>query len=246
MLVSTMSVPVVAADNAACRDHPGQWNRWSGQILDGPKHGAAAVLEAQNLQMCFGEVWGLEISGSFAWVNIEGPRSNDIVQIGIGKCRYPGVADCTWEMMIYRGWGRTRISPGCEDFQSVPPQAFKVANWDGAAHNFKVYHQNNWWRLFKDAQEVLAIQERDICWTPRDAAWFGESLDIGDAIGGSRNDKYRITDMNYANAENGGFFWTNYDASRPCNLGPGNPQPNGPPFFCDVTSTRNMSIWTDR
>jgi hypothetical protein len=94
--------------------------------------------------------------------------------------------------------------------------------------------------MFVDQSEKLAVHEDEICWNPNQSVWFGESLDVGDQIGGTVGSKLRIGSMNYANAENGGFTWTNFDASNPCNYG------NGAPYFCDITGTRTIYVWTDR
>ena len=121
-----------------------------------------------------------------------------------------------------------------------------MAAYDGAVWNYKVYHLNNSWRMYRGNTMIASVGESSVCWTPRAAQWFGESHDFGDAIGGTVGNKYYIRDTNYANAENGGFFWTSFNPAAACNIGPGAPNPNGPPYFCDITSATRLVIWTDR
>lgn len=183
----------------------------------------------------------VEISGSFAFSNVERQGTdNSIVQIGIGRCRKPGVNACDSTMRNYWAWGRDRSAPGCSTFVSRGPEPELVSNWNGAAANYKVYHKTNRWRFYSGATEVKSIPEASICWTPTDASWFGESWDVGDAIGGTAANKFRISSTNYANAENGGFFWTAFDAVPDCNISVGGP------YLCDIVNGTTIDIWTNR
>lgn len=233
--------PVLAGHAAFCQDGPGQVNRWLGHELSGQRHGVAAVIEAMELHQCTWEVPGVEISGSFVWVNIEGRHFNDIVQVGVGKCRYPMHPDCTWEMEINGAWGRHSSTAGCEGRSNVDPVARIRADYNGTSYNYKVYHQSNAWRLFVGNTQVQSIAESEICWPISGATWFGETLDKGDAFGGTRGNKLNVTGMNYANSENGTFYWTNWNVYNSCSM-----IPNNPMFFCDIDTSRSIALWTER
>lgn len=238
LLTALLAGPASANHTANCNDI--YKNRWSGQKVDGAKHGASGTLEGQALDQC-ANPGPIEISGSFAFSNVERQGTdNSIVQIGIGRCRKPGVNACDSTMRNYWAWGRDRSAPGCSTFVSRGPEPELVSNWNGAAANYKVYHKTDRWRFYIGATEVKSIPEASICWTPTDASWFGESWDVGDAIGGTAANKFRISSTNYANAENGGFFWTAFDAAPDCNISV------GAPYLCDIVNGTTIDIWTNR
>jgi hypothetical protein len=234
-----------AAHTANCSDGPGQVNRWSGQQLYGAKHGVGGILEAQSLYECTSPGFA-EISGSFQFVNVEGNGFNSIVQIGVGRCRNPFWDPCTGNMELYRAWGRDSSAPGCSGMATRAPTAVIFANYGAVSHDVLVWDAAGKWRYYDDGNQLWSIKDSAICWTPRDASWFGESFDFGDAIGGLVSDKYRIGGMKYANEAGGAFYWTNFDASQRCNLGPGAPDTNGPPFYCDIEDPAQIATWTDR
>jgi hypothetical protein len=239
VLLTTLLVgPVSAIDTAHCNDL--YQNRWSGEKVDGAKHGASGTLDAQALNQCTSP--GLvEISGSFAFSNVERQGSaNSIVQIGIGRCRKPGINGCDSTMRNYWAWGRDSSAPGCSGFASRGPEPELVSNWSGAAADYKVYHKTDRWRFYIGLTEVKSISEASICWTATAASWFGESWDVGDAIGGTAANKFRISSTNYANAENGGFFWTGFNSAAACNIN------SGAPYFCDIVNATTIDIWTNR
>lgn len=88
--------------------------------------------------------------------------------------------------------------------------------------------------------EYHATPEASICWAPKIAVWFGESLDYGDQIGGTPGNPLTVSDTRLALSENGSFISTSFDSSAFCNYG------NGAPFFCDITGTRSFNVWTNR
>lgn len=234
--------PVAASDHVRpCVD---DMNRWSGQILFGDRHGVSAYLEGQTLKMCTHESV-FEKNGTFAFVNIEGHAFNDIIQVGIGRCRFPFYGECTWGMETYYAWGRTQSSEGCDIWQDRLPSAHFTPGvaYDGQTHDYKIHHADDYWNIYVDHTRVMRVGEVSLCWNwgrpSRDASWFGESLDQGDAIGGSVGNKYSISSANYANQENGGFYWTGWNPGAACNLG-------GGIYKCDITSSRSLLLWTDR
>lgn len=156
----------------------------------------------------------------------------------MGNCRAP---NCVGGMRYYSGWGRTDTTPGCSGYSSRAPVVTDEGAYVSAAHDFKVYHQANEWRFFVDLTKVGWVGEASICWTPKLSAWFSETWDFGDQIGGTPGNKFSVTSTNYANAENGVFLWTNSNPANACNYGGA-----GAPFFCDITGARSYDTWTDR
>ena len=237
-----MFVPVVrGADAINCTSEGGN-SRWSGHSLAGAYHGSAGVADGQDLHQCANPSL-VEVNGTFYFTNIEkGGVDYDIVQVGMGKCREPGTY-CHSSMFYARGWGRRGTTSGsCAGFSDVLPTMVDTSlAWNGAARTYKVYHQNNAWRMLVDSNQVYSVGEASICWSPGLASWFGESWDIGDAIGGTAADHLRITTLNTASAENGNFTLTGLNPSAVCNYG----IVSGP-FFCDIINATTIDVWTNR
>lgn len=233
--------PVAAVDAQNCADAD-YHNRWSGHGIAGAFHGNSGTADGQDLKQCLNPVVPIEKNGTFYFTNVErGGTFNDIVQVGMAKCRQPGTT-CGSSMFYARGWGRTSSTPGCSGKTDVFPTMTPVSlSWNGAARDYKVYHQNNAWRMFIGTNEVYNVAESEICWTPGVASWFGESWDIGDAIGGSVGDHLRVTSTNTTAAENGGFTFTGFNAAAACSYG----IVSGP-FFCDIINGTTLDVWTDR
>jgi len=241
-LILALSLPSTAlgAETANCSEDS-QVSRWRGQSYSdaGQKHGTSGTAEAHSLAQCTNPDL-IERSGSFYFSNITPNNGgfNDIVQIGMGNCRS---ANCVGGMRYYSGWGRTSTTPGCTGFSSRFPAVLDEGAYVSAAHDFKVYHQTNAWRFYVGTTQVGSVGEASICWTPKLAVWFSETWDFGDQIGGTPGNKFSVTSTNYANAEGGGFVFTNFNAANACNYGGA-----GAPFFCDITGARSYNTWTDR
>ncbi len=204
------------------------------------KHGVAGTIQGQDLHMCTSPTL-FELSSSFAWVALgDGGSSGDvIIQLGIGKCRDGSNTSCGDAMRIFYAWGYDQSAPGCQGSSShrVPYPIF-LSGYNGAAHNYKIYHQSNQYRFFVDATQKTFVAESNVCWTPTRAWWFSETWDNGDALGGSVGDPLSTTLTNYANAENGGFFWTSLAGS--CRFNP------AAPYHCVVTTGTSFNVWTER
>lgn len=236
-----MFAPLVAAADAQnCTSESGV-NRWSGHSLSGAYHGNSGTAEGQDLHQCNNPGF-IEINGTFYFTNIEhGGVFNDIVQVGMAKCREPGF-NCSSSMFYARGWGRDHTTSGCSGFSDVAPTMTPVSlSWNGAARDYKVYHLTNRWRMYVGNNEVYSVAESSICWSPGLASWFGESWDIGDAIGGSAGDHLRISSTNTSSCEGCGFVFTGFNAAAACNYG----IVSGP-FFCDIVNGTTLDIWTNR
>jgi hypothetical protein len=149
-------------------------------------------------------------------------------------------------MEVYASWGRTSTSPGCSGFSDVAPIVYRVADYDGWTRAYKVQHFTNKWRMYRNDVEMDWVGESSICWTPGEATWFGETLDISDSIGGLLANKYFIRETKYSPGENWPFYATTFNVNNSCNIGPGAPDVNGPPFFCDIVLADRIDIWTQR
>lgn len=235
-----MAPVTLAAEERDCND-PKQNTRWRGQSWRdaNQKHGASGTAEAHNLVQCINPDL-IELNGTSIFSNVvpDNGGFNDIVQVGMGNCR---ASNCVGGMRYYSGWGRTSTTPGCAGFSNRFPAVADEGAYGFAAHDFKVHHSANLWKFYVGLAQVHSIGEASICWTGRSAVWFGEVWDIGDQMGGTPANKLSITSTNYANAEGGGFFWTNFNAANACNYGGA-----GVPYFCDLTGARSLDVWTDR
>lgn len=227
----------VAADTAACSEALPTNRHMGVGIFNSSPDGASANIEHQVLNKC-SPPGGFEVDGTFAYVNIQGPNGWDIVQVGQGDCRAPGACQ-VGGMRTYFGYGRDHNSPGCAAYTSVPPILPTVV-WLAGIH--KIHHTANTWRLSVGGNLLMTIPEASVCWTPNAATWFGESLDWGDAIGGTATNKLNIFQMMHTQTEGGSFSYTSFNPSANCNVD----DTSTPPFFCDIYGASSVSLWTAR
>lgn len=237
VVVGTLPPATLASDIAACSDLF-VVNRHAGQgIWSGTPDGASANIEHQTLHQC-SPPGLIELSGSFAYVNVQGPGSNDIVQVGMGDCRAPATT-CVSGMHAFAGYGRNSSSPGCSGWSDRIPIAGFYAWPTGTI--YQVYHTANVWKFSAGGTLLLTVGDAAICWTSNAATWFGESLDHGDAIGGTAANHFYITSTKSAQTEGGTFSLTNFNPSAACNISAGSP-----PYFCDLVGPSSLAIWTVR
>ncbi len=244
VLTFSTATPILAAgpDAANCSADTSHFGGAEVFINGQQKHGVSGTIEGQDLHQC-GNPGFVETSGTFAWsALLDGGVGNGggavILQIGLGKCRDPFNFGCGSDMRYLWAWGRDSSAPGCQGWSHVNPAPSSVGSWDGAAHDFKVYHQNNSYRFFIGNSQVAGISEASICWTPTRAQWFSETWDDGDALGGSVGNTLVTSSTNYANSENGGFFWTNLSA--PCRFADDGPR------HCRIVNATSLKTWTER
>lgn len=234
---------VAAVQTATCSDAFTN-NRWRGNaITGGQKHGASSTANATFLNICTSPQ-GISWDGSFYFSNVTPTTNshfNDIVQVGYGQCRS---ALCPAEGHNYYlwSWGRDPRTPGCANFSTVSPLIIGgIAVWTPASHTFGVNHVSNEWRGYVDGVDRMSEMEWSICWTPARAVWFGETLDLGDQLGGTAASPLIISNTTYQNTEGGGFFYTSFNPALECNNNVGTA-----PYFCDVTSGTGLALWTNR
>lgn len=244
LLIPTGAGPVAASHQADCAE-PADINRHTGVDQGGQKHGASARFDGQSLDMCTNPepIW--ERSGSFAFSNVVNySHFNNIVQTGVGRCRYPGVWSCTWEMQRIATWGLHSSTPGCAGYADKAPVVYNVGNHDGLAHYYAVYHGGNLWRFLIDGNNARTnLPDSSVCWTPQASQWFAESLDIGDAHGGFNANRYRMQEIAWTNSEGGccigNWVYASFDPTHNCNIGPG-----APAYRCDIVNATTIDIWT--
>lgn len=141
-------------------------------------------------------------------------------------------------MRYLYAWGRHTSALGCAGFMNRRATPFFLSGYDGAAHDYKIYHQNNRWRFLIGVTERTSIAESELCWTPTVAWWFSETWDSGDALGGSLGDKLRTQLTNYATAETGGFTFTAFSGACTFNW--------SAPYHCSRINGTTFDVWTDR
>lgn len=241
-LAVRLALPVTtfAAGTADCSEGPLTVNHWRGEfVAGGAKHGTSGTVPGRTLQMCTNPNPVLEFDGSFYFSNVEPTNGSfrDIVQIGFGQGRSPSLVG---GMHFVSGWGRSTSTPGCAGFSNQDPLAVQRGVYDNKQHDYKVYHQNDMWRLLVDSVQKAGVPEGSICWSPGRSSWFGETWDRGDQMGGTAGSHLPVTLMNYANAENGGFYWTSLTVGQSCNYD------NNPPaaYRCSITTSKSIDIWT--
>ena len=203
------------------------------------KHGVSGTIDGQALHMCTSP--GLvEVSASFGWVALgDGGTSGDVImQLGLGVCRDPLNGQCQDTMTYFYAWGRDASAPGCTGVSHRIASPIRLTGYDGAAHDYKVYHQSNQYRFLVGSTQKTYVPEGDVCWMPNRAWWFSETWDDGDALGGSAGNHLTTALTNYANLEDGGFFWTNLSGS--CRFNP------AAPYHCQIASTTSFDTWTER
>jgi hypothetical protein len=181
----------------------------------------------------------IEISGSFIWINIIPTNGgfNDILQLGIGVCR--GGIECSDQMHYQAARGREKTTPGCSGFTNEYPIGHRLAYWNPGTWVLELKHTGNYWVHKIDGIEFELLSESWVCWTPRKAVWFAESLDTGDALGGSTLNPYLISNARYTTTEGGSWSAPSWTVGPSCNYA------DGPaPFGCEVAGASAINVWT--
>jgi hypothetical protein len=246
-----LSLPTLAlgADTAACSEYS-YVNRHEGYITDvwsNMRHGMRATLENQALHQCTNPRVG-EGSGAYAFVALQGPYYSDpdglnIVQIGIGVCRAPGLnPPCPTTNHDIWAWGVDHRSPGCSGYADHLPTPVVLSSYTGGA-TYTVTHHDGAYHSLAGSTVHQDVGDGQICWTPSTGTAFNETQDYGDALGGTIYDRYSFFNLYFQTAQNGAWL-----ALKPsgCNVVEGS-DPNGI-FFCGASgpSSSEVYAWTDR
>lgn len=226
----------MAADTASCSDF-GYVNRWEGYVTDwwpGHRFGLRSFLDDQTLNLCRNPRVG-EGSGSFALVNREGahtPTGYNIVQIGFGQCRGPGVG-CPAGMRDVYSWGQDNC-PG----PNVAPTPHFLSTFSGGSL-FSAYYLNGAYHLTTDEGVHVDVGNGQVCWLPGDATVFNETWDFGDALGGSSANQFAFSSLAFQVAEGGAWQWL---SPTICNV----TDPNAAFHCLGFGSAHRIETWTDR
>jgi len=218
---------------------------WRGQQWtdSNQKHGASATAEGYPLRRCTNPGLPIEIDGSFVFSNLTpaGGGFNDIVQVGYGHARCPVM--CPDDEESTYAWGRTHTTAGCSGYSDTAPTVHFTSVGSGGSGNkvYKVVHTANRYQGFVGTSKVLDFTETSICWTPKNAVWFGETWDVGDQLGGDANNHLLVWNLQYTNSEGGGWFSTQFGAPN-CNFAEGS---GTSAYHCQRINTNQFDIWTD-
>lgn len=242
LLLSAVQPPRLAAATAiSCSEIP-ITNRHQGQVVfsTSQKHGIKATVENQALQQCTNPGFPIELSGSFIWVNIVPSDGTnwDIIQLGVGVCR--GGIECVGTMHYQAARGRSDDTPGCAGFTNEAPIGHRFSGYVPDTHVLELVHTGNLWSHRIDGIIKEGLAESWVCWTPRKAIWFAETLDYGDAMGGTPTNEFSIYNARYTNTEGGAWILPTFPLGPTCNY------VDGPaPWNCRVLSQTQINVWTN-
>ena len=145
-----LSVPLTAraATNAEC-DGTETNNVFGGAIKDSVGSPyitwAQATISYKNYALCHGQGASIPIqSSSSAWISIEGPQSNEIVQIGLIKCN-PIASVCGNNMD--EGFVDWFYAFGRYNDPFYMPWANKILLADTSTHTYTVFLSNGTWHF---------------------------------------------------------------------------------------------------
>jgi len=96
------------------------------------RYGVMATIGNRSLELCTNPRVG-EGSASAAWVAIQGPRTsgNNLVQVGMARCRAPSSTCDAQIMRDFYAYGRDNIAPGCAGWSPLAPTAHWFTVWSG-------------------------------------------------------------------------------------------------------------------
>jgi hypothetical protein len=89
---------------------------------------------------------------------------------------------------------------------------------------------------------VSFVNQNEICWGSRTALTFNESINPGDALGGTPANHYNFLSMTRQGSIGGAWSATSLNPAAPCNV-------LSAPLsihYCDVTASQAWEAWTDR
>jgi hypothetical protein len=142
---------------------------------------------------------------STAWVAIQGPGPNDIVQVGMGACGPIAGGGCNNAMQDGYAWGRTQSSPGCSAYTSRAPTGTWLGAWSPGGI-FQITEAANHSVRMTTPKFVVTLQGASACWTNRYVSLFNESFDFGDALGGTSLAPFWFASKSYQQTAGGAWF----------------------------------------
>ncbi len=176
------------------------------------------------------------------WVSIDdgGSFARNLMQIGVARCTSPQNPGCDGTMNQLFAWGREPLSPGCAGFIVREPLAYKIGDPTGI-NAYRVVHAGGQWRFQINGVTKEYIPDSSICWTTGGATWFGESFDLGDAIGGyagAAGFHFQLTNALYEETVGGQWFSPSFNPGANC------PRIDLPKYKCVVQNGQAVDFWT--
>jgi hypothetical protein len=172
-------------------------------------------------------IWAAVYSGQF---------QEDIVQIGLGKCKSPQTQNtgCDGSLHILRAVGRNGAH-GCGN--TIVPWVVRIGSAGSGLNTYTVSKGGTTWSYSYNGSVLDSVPTSTTCWTPAFADWFGESVDNGDAIGGTSVNPQNLTNALYLSA--GSWFSPSF-AGDDC------PNRTGPPptYRCLRINGQAINFWT--
>ncbi|MBA2570619.1 MAG: hypothetical protein H0V04_05505 [Chloroflexi bacterium] len=213
----------------------------------GSEQGARAYLDQQSLHYCSAS--GVpdrdDDRGTSAWVAVTGPAGGyNIIQMGIVRCLGADLYSyCDGSLIRVFAWGRQPEAPGCAGFSRVPPIGIKVGTVDTSDPplRYKVLHAGGLWGGYVGALKEAHVLESSICWTPEDLQYFTETMDDGDAHGGTDSNHFYFAEVQGLGTEGGG--WSTFEMPG-CVTYSDAPDPTFYKCSIEADDRRNMRIWT--
>lgn len=231
-VVATRLAPSVsAATNAEC-DSLQTDNEFRARdnnvTINGDANLVAGYINYVNYALCTRGLFTPNQSGSGAWVAIEGPRSNDIVQIGLWKCNTIGLVcgngmdagSVDW----FYAWG-------VDGNPFMMPWPNKIALADTGTHEYREGNFNGNWTFFIDGQLKKTISDSFRTWSKTRVQQAVEGWNEGDQLGGTATSHQTFRSVFY---ETGSVL--HYNAF-------GNPYPAGHCYPWASTTFSNGSDW---
>jgi hypothetical protein len=232
LVAATVAVgPAVATHSIACagqiETHWAGQSRESSQGLD--VTGIRATLEGQGIDPCTGAGGG---TVTWLWVAIEGPCSECIMQVGLG--RYQGET-----MGYWRAWGRNTDAPGCESYSHVSPGSYRLEDWSGNSAVYEISLSSGTWYYKIGGVTKYTVWDGNICWRNFLVDWFGENYNLGSAIGGTPLNFHNVTANRYRVLGDATWYSPGWGSGH-CAIE--NPVP---PYYCTKAGADQLNFWTD-
>jgi len=201
--------------------------------------GAEAKLENQSLNICTSATDDNRSNAIWVGIDDNGGHKYDVIQVGIGKCKQSANPDCDATTNQWMAWGRSHTVSGCAGFMDVKPVPAFLGDFPGGTWPYTVVRTSQQWKVQINGVTQQTIPLSSICWSKRRADWLGESWDIGDAIGGSSSDKFRVSSAIYEGSVGGVWTSESWTLGNTCNN-----MNLDPRWKCNVVSGSALDLWT--
>jgi hypothetical protein len=269
LIAALVASPVYATGEQGCgftahNPQAGELATSSGYIA-----GARATIEGQSLPLCL--ITGSYISGSFHWAAIQNSYWNTpvkIVQVGYGHCvnadNNLGLGTlCNGNYYNYWAWGSFcgGSTSGSGPGGPVPIRVGAAFTDPPPANDYYILRQNVGGVIYYVAyvngnvltgtdalgtSVIARVQASQICLdsetTSRQLAWFGETFNSGDSMGGWTGATLNHLDYNPLTYSVGsGWVATSLSAPNACNANAA-----APVYTCTIAATNHIYIDTTR